>query len=345
MAPRRPIQAEAAGKTAAAGRRVAFCLSPDMSLSALLMACEPLRAVNRFFQRPAYDLVFVAPSSAPVRSGIGIPVTPHATFADRSSVFDMVVVAAAYDQDDAYKAALGPFLRHQARCGALMGGIDFGTVFLAELGLLDGYRASVHWDVADMVHDRFPAVGICDDLFVVDRDRATCGGHVAANDLFLTLVEKAHGTEMARFVEADIISAPARPAETRQPVPHDWGGRVGHDHLRQTLDIMEDHIRTPLSIGEIADRLGVSIRQLQLLSRRHLNDTLSNRYLEIRLKAARHLLVYSDKSICEIVAATGFRSASTFGRAFRRRYRSNAQRYRKHFARAGSQPHPRQEMG
>ena len=63
-------------------RRVGVGVSPNMSLSSVLLACEPLRSVNRFYQQPAYEIVFVAASLDPVVSGIGIAVSPTTTFSD-----------------------------------------------------------------------------------------------------------------------------------------------------------------------------------------------------------------------------------------------------------------------
>ena len=126
-----------------------------MSLSSVLLACEPLRSVNRFYGRLAYEIAFVGPSREPVVSGIGIAVEPSATF-EGDEPYDLVVVVSAYDQPEGYKRALRRFLRRHARRGVDLCGIDFGAVFLAEAGLLDGHRATLHWEVMDSVVDRFP---------------------------------------------------------------------------------------------------------------------------------------------------------------------------------------------
>ena len=63
-------------------RRIGVCMSPNMSLSSALLACEPLRSVNRFYQQPAYEIVFIGPTREPVTSGIGIAVDPATTFGE-----------------------------------------------------------------------------------------------------------------------------------------------------------------------------------------------------------------------------------------------------------------------
>ena len=318
---------ERAGSTP---RRVAVCLAPDMSLSSALLACEPLRSVNRFFGWTVYEIAFVGPSRAPVRSGIGIVVTPSATFAGEEP-YDLVIAVSAYDQPEAYKRALARFLRRHARRGIELCGVDFGAVFLAEAGLLDGHRATLHWEVMEAVADRFARVRFCDDVYVVDRGRLTCGGHLACHDLFLWVVERDHGARIAAFVAADVISGPARPSDTRQSNPLSWDPTVRNPHLRDAIDLMEQNVETPLTIPRIAAEIGRSVRQLQNLSRLHLGETLSSRYLDIRLNAARHMLMYGDMAVSEIVAATGFGSSATFSRAFRRRFGTTATAYRRAF--------------
>ena len=319
-------------------RRVAVCVAPNMSLSSVLLACEPLRSVNRFYGRPAYEIAFVGPSREPVLSGIGIAVEPSATFGG-DEPYDLVLAVSAYDQPEGYKRVLRRFLRRHARRGVDLCGIDFGAVFLAEAGLLDGHRATLHWEVMDSVVDRFPRVSFCDDVYVVDRARLTCGGHLACNDLFLSVVERHHGARIAAFVAADLICGAPRPADTRQSNPLSWDPGVRNRHLRDAIDLMEQNIEAPLTIPEIAGEIGRSVRQLQNLSRQHFGETLSARYLDIRLNAARHMLMYGDMGVAEIVAATGFGSSATFSRAFRRRFRTTATAYRRAFVSRMARPY------
>ncbi len=321
----------------ASAKRVALCLSENCSLVTALLACEPLRSVNRLSQQPAYDIIMVGASLAPITTGIGIEVKPTATFAD-DSVYDLAILVAAYEQSEAFMRPLRSFLRRQARHGVTICGIDYAGMLLAEAGLLDGYRATVHWEMLESAIERFPNVGFCDDVFVVDRDRMTCGGQLSSSDLFLDLVQRHHGTKTARFVSADLIYGAIRPAETRQFNPLSWDPLIRNAHLRNAIDLMQENVEVPLSIPEIAREVGVSARHLQQLSRRHFGETLSNRYLSIRLNAARRLLMYGDMPITAIMAVTGFNDASTFSRAFRRRYKTTARAYRRAFATSFSQP-------
>lgn len=319
-------------------RRVAVTLAAGMSLSSALLAVEPLRAVNRFLQRPAYAVGFVGPDAAPVTSGVGIAVTPEATFADPAP-WDLVIVVAAEDQPAPYRRALGHWLRRQARAGALICGVDYGAVFLAETGLLDRRRATTHWEVRTAVAARFPTVEFRDEIFVIDGPRATCGGHLSCHDLFLALVEREHGAAVARFVAADLVSGPGRPGATRQGDPLAETPPIADPRLRRAAELMERHLDAPLPVAELARAVGLSIRQLQSLARRHLGETLSERSLGLRLNAARHMLMYSETPITEVALAAGFTSASAFSRAFRTRFRTPPRAYRAAFRRSRARPY------
>lgn len=319
-------------------RRVAVCVSPEMSLSSALIACAPMRAVNSLFGRACYEVVMVGPSSEPVVSGIGIAVEPSVGF-DEDAIFDMVVVIAAYDQPVDYKRPLMRFLRRQAQHGAEIGGVDLGVVFVAEAGLLVDHRAAVHWEVLDAVTDCFASVEFCDDVYVIDRNRFSCGGHMACRDLFIAVVERHHGSEVAQAVASDLKCGPLRPADTRQSNPLSWDPTIRNLHLRQAIDIMQENVENPLTIPHIAQEIGMSVRQLQNLSRQHFGETLSERYMAIRLNAARYMLMYSDMSVTEISVMTGFNSSAIFARAFRRRFNTTASQYRRDFRSNFSRPY------
>jgi transcriptional regulator GlxA family with amidase domain len=309
-----------------------------MSLSSVLLALEPLRSVNRFLQRPAYEIAFVGPAREPVQSGIGICIVPDAIF-DETIAFDIAVIAAAYDQPVEYKRRLQRWLRLHARRGIDLCGIDYGAVFMAEAGLLDGRRATTHWEVRPSIAGRFPRVEFREEIYVIDGTRLTCGGHLACHDLFLALVERDHGSMVARFVAADLISTGARPDNTLQGSPQGGQTLISNPHLRAVNRLMEENIEAPFSIPELAEKIGISIRQLQSLCRRDLGETLSGRYLAIRLDASRHMLMYSGLSVTEIAMATGFASPTAFTRAFKSRFLTAPRTYRRNFIRDLTRPY------
>ncbi|MBP0685513.1 hypothetical protein J8J21_20945, partial [Mycobacterium tuberculosis] len=79
----------------------------------------------------------------------------------------------ADDLPQAVGSALSTALKQLARSGCMIGGLSAGVYPLAMLGLLDGYRAAVHWRWQDDFAERFPKVIATSHLFDWDRDRLT----------------------------------------------------------------------------------------------------------------------------------------------------------------------------
>ncbi len=75
------------------------------------------------------------------------------------------------------------WLRHLARRGVKLGGVSGGPVILAAAGLMNGYRMTVHWEHAPSLVEISPSLQLEKSIFVIDRDRYTCAGGIAALDM------------------------------------------------------------------------------------------------------------------------------------------------------------------
>ena len=166
---------------------------------------------------------------------------------------------------------------------------------------------------------------------VIDRDRITCTGGIAPLDLMLTLIEARLGTKLAAQVREQFIVSVTRPAEQRQP-----SGAPRHPILSKVWTIMEETIAAPLSVREIADRAGLSPRQLERLFLAHLKIGPAQFYSGLRLDRARQLLRQTPLSVTEVALACGFQSPSHFSTRYSARFgctpRTDQHRVRLDFA-------------
>ena len=64
---------------------------------------------------------------------------------------------------------------------------------LAEAGLLDGYKCTIHWGNLPGFTEAFPEIDATGGLFEIDRDRFTWAGGTTALDMMLTLIASQHG--------------------------------------------------------------------------------------------------------------------------------------------------------
>jgi transcriptional regulator GlxA family with amidase domain len=289
------------------------------SLMSLAATMEPLRAANRVSGRALYDWRLLSPDGRPVVSSSGVPFPVSGPLDPRPSRDALIVVAAFEAQRRS--AGLAARLRAIARSRVPIGGIESGSWILAKAGLLDGYRATAHWEEVDEFAAAFPAVDVVADRFVIDRDRLTAGGATPALDMMLHLIRIQHGMTIALNVASIFIYDQEHLPADRQPIVQ--VGRLGfvEPRLTDAIRLMEGSIEEPLAVARIAAEIGLSARSLQTLFVRHLGVAPHAYYLDLRLDAARRLLQQTRRSIVEIAIACGFASASAFSRAFRRRYR------------------------
>jgi transcriptional regulator GlxA family with amidase domain len=74
-----------------------------------------------------------------------------------------------------------------------------GALLLGKVGLLDGLRATTHWQALPLMRESFPAVTVVDDEHVVQAGRViTSAGISAGIDLALRIVARDHGESIAR---------------------------------------------------------------------------------------------------------------------------------------------------
>jgi transcriptional regulator GlxA family with amidase domain len=92
---------------------------------------------------------------------------------------------------------------------------------------------------------------------------------------------------------------------------------------------MEKAMEHPSPVSEIAAAAYVSARQLERLFHRHLGKSISAVYLDVRLDRAAQLLHQTAASTTTIALMCGFRSASHFSTAFRRRFAISPSHFRK----------------
>jgi transcriptional regulator GlxA family with amidase domain len=213
--------------------------------------------------------------------------------------------------------ALAAALRQLARNGTQLVALSAGVYPLAQVGLLDGYRAAVHWRWHDDFNERYPKVIATSHLFDWDRDRLSASGGLAVLDLLLAMLAREHGAELAGMVSEELVVERIREGSERQRIPLQNRLGASHPKLTQAVQLMEANIEEPLTTDEIARHVCVSRRQLERIFKQYLNRVPSQYYLELRLNKARQLLMQTSKSIIQIGLSCGFSSGPHFSSAYR----------------------------
>ncbi len=287
----------------------ALLLFEGFSNLCLANAVEPLRAANALARRPLYDWCFLAMQSETVASSSGVPVQPQPLNA--ASHGDYLFVLPSYGFEALTTPAHLRRLRAASKRYGTLVGLDTGSWLLGAAGLLDGYRATSHWDVLGALSEAFPEITVTEDRFVIDRDRASCGGATTTLDLMLDLIERRHGAPLALEVAALFMYGERDPkTEPNRLIP-------AHRTLRAAAALMRRNVENPLPIARIAAELGVGRRALEQAFRSHGSQSPARLYRAIRLSEARRRLEQTRDSVAEIALRSGYRDATAMTRAFK----------------------------
>lgn len=293
--------------------RVAFLLVPGFSMMALSSAVEPLRSVNRLANIRLYDWAVVAKKQGAVAAGNGLELTA-AHSVDDAPEADLTIVVASLDVETYHERSVLRHLRRLRAAGRSVGAISNGALILARAGLAAGTRVTIHWEMRRFLADEFPDLEVCSDLYCTDRGVLTAAGGMAAMDLMLDLIGTKNGPGIAADVSEQFLHGPIRPATDAQRTDVRWRYQVNDKRLIAAIRMMEAEMEAPLKVSHIADRTKVSERQLERLFDSAFGKTPSEFYMDVRVKAARAMLLHSSLSLDEISEATGFSSAAHFSR-------------------------------
>lgn len=304
----------------AAVQQVDILLFDEFSAHCLANTVEPMRAANTLAGRELYRWRFLSLSGARVVSSSGMEVTAHARLAECRG--DMLAVMPSYNFLRHDGAETRRALRAAATRYREMAGFDTGPWLMAAAGLLQGRQATIHWDEINRLAEAFPEIEVQRSRYVLDGDRITCTGALAAFDLMLERIGAAHGQALRLEVAALFMST-----ESGSPAPETMLART--KVVARAVGLMQAHLEVPLPIPEIARRIGRPRKDLEARMKADLGATPATVYRRLRLIEARKLLLETDISVAEVAMRTGYEDPSALTRAFRAEFSTTPRALRK----------------
>lgn len=303
---------------AMAAATAVFHLVPRFSMISLYGALEPLRVANRF-EPGSFEWLFTSVDGGAVTASNGIPVQVDAKLSDVRRP-QLVTICASYDPAKPPRKPVLNAIHRLAAAKVQLAGIDTGPFYLGWAGVLDGYKATCHWESLPGFRESFPQVACVPSLYEVDRDRMTCAGGSTSIDMMLAWIKVRLGAAVSTAVADQLVHSRTVDAGEVQRVP--VAARLGIDDARLLAAIrrMEEQIEEPCCAADLADAAGLSQRQFERLFQAQLGQRPMSFYHDLRLERAERLLAYSSLPVGEVAVATGFASLPQFSRAFRRRY-------------------------
>ena len=299
--------------------RVAILVLPEFSHLTLSAVIEPMRVANKVTRRSLYEWNLLGTDDLTVRASNGISIRAAQNIANARR-FDTLLVVASFNVLSHTTQPVIRFIREASRRGAMICGFETGAYALAVSGVLDGYRATVHWEDLDDFQERFPRIEVVQDRFILDRKRGTTGGALPALDFMLDLIGRQHGLALGLTVSGVFLYDQDRPASQFQRAISTARLAYRDPKLADAIGLMEAEIGDCPSVPEIATRVGLSARALQRRFQRHLGVSPARFFNEMQLSLAYRLLEHTDRSVTDVALSCGYGSASAFARAFRSRY-------------------------
>ncbi|WP_069298659.1 GlxA family transcriptional regulator [Neptunicoccus sediminis] len=293
-------------KSSSGGLRVGVLLFDHFSNHCLANAIEPLRATNDLAGASLFEWRFLSLDGAPVTSSSGLQITPRGRLEGNDG--DMLFVMPSYAHHSHTGAATRAGLRAAAGRFDTIAGFDTGAWLMAVAGLLQGRRATIHWEELDAFAETFSDTEVLRERYVIDGNRITCTGAIAAFDLAMHLIASQHGEALRQDV-ATLFMSDAR-AES-------GFGRARDRLVGRALDLMQAHVEHPLSVKDLARRLAVSQKTLEARMKAALGATPRQVYRRQRMVVARNLVQDTELGIAEIAVRCGYRDATAMTRAFR----------------------------
>ena len=286
---------------------------PGFTFISLSSIVEPLRIANRYVARPyRWILASIDGEPVPDRNGIRINVDKSLKLVDRAGT---LLVIADTPPGRRLERMISPHLHRLSRAGVVIGGIDVAPLLLARAGLLNDRAATAHWEVLESFRNEHPEIKVTDQLFQIDHNRITCAGGSAGIDLVLREIETSFGRQLAERVAEHCMHGLPRSAIASQR-KEDTSVPARH-RLVRAINILERDAPTPKGIGKVAEKIGVSTRQLHRIFNEELATSQSRFRRKLRLERANEMLI-SGASVTEAAIAVGFKSRSHFSRSYHR---------------------------
>lgn len=244
---------------------------------------------------------------------------------------DTLIVPNRPDTDVPRRPEVLDAIRRAHARGARLVGFCSGAYTLAEAGVMEGRRATAHWQWAGSFRSRFPGVRLEPDvLFVDDGDILTAAGSAAALDLGLYIVRRDHGAEVANSVSRRLVFAAHRDGGQRQfverPVPD-----VPDESLAPLLAWAQERLGEPLTVADLAARAAVSPATLHRRFRAELGTTPLAWLTGERVTLARRLIERGEERLEAVARNSGLGTTANLRARLRRETGLSPSAYRRRF--------------
>lgn len=296
---------------------ITILLLDHFDLCDLSFLVDALDMANSATKRVIFTTTCVGITAGYVQSSSSIPVAvPQALF-DLSEVFNLVVLGGRQlPRRDWFKVST--FLQRLSKSKCHIGAIGEAIKLLIESYVVAEEDIVAPADFRYVWKELYPDTKLVPALFAVGNRRFTCRGYLSTFDLALRIIGEVAGSDVANRIVNQANLGRVRTGKeycgrelmVAGPVPL----------LAEALSLFDDLHDEPRTTKDVAKLMGISLRQLQRLFRKHLGISPRDYIMSVRLEKANQLLCGTSMTVTEVGIAVGFISLSHFARVYRSRY-------------------------
>ncbi|MDP3077048.1 GlxA family transcriptional regulator [Bradyrhizobium sp.] len=311
---------------------IGVLIFPDFQL---LDAAGPISAFEiaaRFAgQQPSIRVLAVTPG--PVRSSSGVEMLARG-LKPSAAITTLIVAGGEGVRQAATCAETLSFVRKIAKRGIRVASVCSGAYILAEAGLLDGRRATTHWQRTRHFVKTYPKIKLEPDrIFVRDGNIWSSAGISAGIDLALAMAAEDFGDAIAQQAARQLVLYHRRSGGQSQ-FSSLLELKAPSGRFAPLLAWARDHLDAPLTVEDMAEQAGMSSRHFARAFIAETGTTPSKAVERLRIEVARQRVQSSSEAIERVAEATGFRDPERMRRAFIRAFGQPPQSLRR-AARAG----------
>jgi transcriptional regulator GlxA family with amidase domain len=287
----------------------------------LLDASGPISVFEiaaRFAKKPA-PIKVVAAKPGPVRSSSGAEMLAR-KFGHVRAITTLIVAGGEGVEAAARNECTIGFVRAVAKRGARLASICSGTFILAEAGLLDGKRATTHWQRTRQFLATYPGVKLEPDrIFARDGNIWSSAGITAGIDLALAMVGEDFGEEVAQMTARQLVLYHRRSGGQSQ-FSSLLELKASNGRFGELLSWAREHLDARLTVDDLAERAGMSARHFCRAFIAETGATPAKAIERLRVEVARLRVQSSSEAIERVAEVTGFRDPERMRRAFIRAF-------------------------
>jgi transcriptional regulator GlxA family with amidase domain len=294
-----------------------------LSLGALI---EPLHTLNRIAPELKVEIEIGSIGKSEIVSAAGLEISCPLSFSE------CLKSLASVRRPDALFLCFGlwtPYgvqgdiqklLRTANRSGIPILGTGCAAWKMADAGLLEQGRGTVHWATLPAFAERHLNIAALDELYVVSDHLTSSPGEAAALDMVIAFVTNQFGADLAEQVCSNLMVSFPRRSDMPQPQKRNAKLRNAPIKLQKMVALMGENLETPMRVKDIALSAGISVRQSERLFVAHLGMAPKKYYIRQRLQHGRLLIEQTSMPILEISIAVGFSSRRSFTLSYRQAF-------------------------